>query len=333
MSPRQAKVAEGLLPGGRDVRFADIEVTLARLVRDGRRRRRGPARALTATVIVVGKPERLIAAADALEQLGEAGGVRAILISEGEHTAPIARVTEHAIAISGLSPQYLNNAVAALRLSSLPALVWWRGGSVESLDGLANLADRLVLDAVDPEAVWARADRLFEHTALTDLRWAALTRWRAALAHLFDLPHVRRGAGSVRSLTIEARDVFAARLFAGWLKSRLRWTSEVGIEIRPMGNGESGEARESDDPTALIPLRSVALATGAFTISLSVPAGGACLEASVENTSRSAHAEPAARIVPLGEASLASLIGEELGVRTRDLAFEAALVTAREIAI
>ena len=91
-----------------------------------------------------------MAAADALEQLGEAGGVRAILISEGEHTSPIARVTENAIAISGLAPRYLNNAVAALRLSSLPAVVWWRGGSVEALDGLANLADRLVLDTRRP---------------------------------------------------------------------------------------------------------------------------------------------------------------------------------------
>ena len=99
-------------------------------------------------------------------------------------------MTENAIAIAGLAPRYLNNAVAALRLSSLPAVVWWRGGSIEALDGLANLADRLVLDTVDPDAAWARADTLFERTALTDLRWTALTRWRAALAHLFDLPQV-----------------------------------------------------------------------------------------------------------------------------------------------
>ena len=56
MSPRQAKMADALLPGGRDVPFGEIEVTLARIVRDGRKRKRGPARALTATVIVVGKP-------------------------------------------------------------------------------------------------------------------------------------------------------------------------------------------------------------------------------------------------------------------------------------
>jgi glucose-6-phosphate dehydrogenase assembly protein OpcA len=334
VNARQAKVADGLLPGGRDVRFGEIEVTLARIVRDGRRRRRGPARALTATVIVVGKPERLIAAAEALEQLGEAGGVRAILISEGEHTSPTARVTENAIAISGLAPRYLNNAVAALRLSSLPALVWWRGGSVESLDGLANLADRLVLDTVDPEAVWARADTVFERTALTDLRWAALTRWRAALAHLFDLPHVRRGAGTARTLTIEATDVFAARLFAGWLKSQLRWTSAVTIEIRPVKNTAVDNGDDGPKPLTLLnPLRSIQLAAAAFTISLSVPAGRACLEASVANTSPEARAEPAARVVPLGDGTLSSLIGEELGVRTRDLAFEQALITAREISI
>ena len=325
MTSRQPNVAEGLLPGGRDVPFAEIEVTLARIVRDGHRRRRGPARALTATVIVVGKPDRLIVAADALERLGESGGVRAILISEGEHTAPIARVTENAIAISGLSPRYLNNAVAALRLSSLPALVWWRGGSVEALDGLANLADRLVLDTVDPEAAWARADTLFERTALTDLRWAALTRWRAALAHLFDLSHVRHGAGAVRTLTIDASDVFAARLFAGWLKSRLGWTSAVGIVIRKRG--------DSDGSIPMSPLSFVELVADAFSISLSVPAGRACLETSVVNTSADGHAEPAARVVPLGDGSPASLIGEELGVRTRDLAFEQALVTAREISI
>jgi glucose-6-phosphate dehydrogenase assembly protein OpcA len=305
-------MTEGLLPGGHDVPFAEIEITLARIVRDGHRKR-GPARAATATVIVIGKPDRLAAAADALELLGEAGGVRAILIAEGETTSPVARVTESAIAISGLSPRYLNNAVAALRLSSLPAVVWWRGGSVEALDGLANLADRLVLDVDDPDAVWARADTLFERTALTDLRWTRLTRWRAAVAHLFDLAQVRRSAGDIRSLTIEAADPFAARLFAGWLKARLCWTASVAIEIRAVKRAGPG------------PLFSVKVAGGEVAIALSVHRGRSCLEATVEGT------EATARIVPLGDGTLSSLIGEELGVRTRDLAFEQALVAAREI--
>jgi hypothetical protein len=312
VSPRELKVADGLLPGGRDVAFAEIEVTLARIVRDGGRQR-GPARALTATVIVVGKPERLVAAADALEQLGESGGVRAILIAEGEHTAPVARVTETAIAISGLAPRYLNNAVAALRLSSLPAVVWWRGGSIEALDDLADLADRLVLDTPEPDVVWARADTLFERTALTDLRWTRLTRWRAALAHLFDLSHVRQAAATVNSVIIDATDVPAARLYAGWLQSRLRWTSAVRIEIRQV---------KGDGPH---PLAGVRLQGGALDVSLSVRSGSTCLEASAGGQ------EPTSRIVPLGDGTIGTLIREELGVRTRDLAFEQALVAAREI--
>ena len=314
-SKSKPRIADDLLPGGHDVPFAEIEVTVARLVRDGRQRKRGPARAATATVIVVGKPERLVAAADALERLGESGGVRAILISEGEHTSPVARVTEHAIAISGLAPRYLNNAVAALRLSSLPAVVWWRGGSVESLDGLAHLADRLILDTLDPDTAWARADTLFERTALSDLRWTSLTRWRAAVAHLFDLSQVRRDAASMHTLAIETRDPFAARLFAGWLHSRLRWSSSVGIDIRLVDKG---------DETS--PLVSVKLSGAAIAMSLDL-GRRTCLEATVDGS------EGITRIVPLGDGTLGSLIGEELGVRTRDLAFEEALVAAREISI
>jgi hypothetical protein len=73
------------------------------------------------------------------------------------------------------------------------------------------------------------------------------------------------------------------------------------------------------------PLVSVKLGGDALDIALRVRPGHSCLEATVGG------AEPTARVVPLGNGSLASLIGEELGVRTRDLAFEQALVTAREI--
>lgn len=306
--------ADGLLPAGEDVPFSEIEVTLARLVRNPLGRKRPPARALTATVIVIGEAPRLVAAADALEQLGEAGGVRAILISEGQHTAPIARVTENAIAISGLAPQFLNNAVAALRLSSLPAVVWWRGGSVDGLDDLAGLADRMILDADDPLPAWQQAGRLLERTALTDLRWTRLTRWRSALAHLFDLPQVRHGMAGFRGLSIEASDPHAARLYAGWLRSCLGWRSAVPVAI--------ASAPRTRPAT---PLARVRLEGTPVSITAAVKEGHGCLAAAVDGLDSSS------RIVPLGEGTLASLIGEELGVRTRDVAFERALASALEI--
>jgi glucose-6-phosphate dehydrogenase assembly protein OpcA len=304
-----------LLPGGTEVPFAEIEITLSRLVQGGRRRSRAPARSLTATVVVVGEPARLVTAAEALAQLGEGGGVRTILISEGDQPSPTALVTEHSIAIAGLAPCYIDNAVASLRLSSLPAFVWWRGGSIEALDDVAVLADRLVLDTESPDETWARAQTFLEETAVTDLRWARLTRWRAVLAHLFDLPRVRDAIAGFKRLSIDAADVPAARLFAGWLQTSLRWPSSNQISIRQV----SADAKA--------PLERVRLEGEQLTITLQVPPTSTCLRAAVEGE------DGTARVVPLGDGSLTALIGEELGVRTRDLAFERALGAARELSV
>ena len=270
-------------------------------------------RAFTATVVVVGPEERLVDAGQALEELGEIG-VRAILISEGDQVSPEARVAADVVEISGLAPRYLNNAVASLRLSSLPTLVWWRGGSIEALAPLSSLADRVVLDVESPDDEWRRASDYFEHTALTDLRWARLTRWRSALAHLFDLPQVAESASMFRRLSIEAIDPYAGRLFAGWLQSCLHW-SGVTIEI--------AESRDAEDDAP--PLTRVKLEAKNLSISLDLRPGHGCLAATVEGVDAST------RIVPLGDGSLASLMAEELGVRSRDFAFEQALMAAKEI--
>jgi glucose-6-phosphate dehydrogenase assembly protein OpcA len=273
----------------------------------------GPA--LVATVIVIGRPERLDEAAAALRGLADAGSVRTILISEGTRATPVSEAEGDAIFVSGLAPRYVNNAVASLRLSSLPAVVWWRGGSTEALEGLAELADRLVLDVEDPEDVWTRAVGLFDHTVVTDLRWTRLTRWRSALAHLFDLPQLRDAPGRFESVTIDAPDVPAARLFAGWLRSALRWTPAVTISIRQVEHDAATQA----------PLAGVRMAAKGLAVSLRLKAASGCLEAGVDG------ADACTRVVPVGDGSLTSLIGEELAVRTRDVAFERALAAAREI--
>lgn len=271
------------------------------------------ARALTGTVVVVGAADRLQPAADALARVGESIGLRSILISEGEQSAPPAKVDGDTTFIVGLAPRFLNNVVAALRLSSLPALVWWRGGSAEALEDLADLADRVVLDVESPEDVWRRAESIFQRTAMTDIRWTRLTRWRSALAHIFDLPQVREAADEFERLTIEAVDPDAGRLLAGWLRSRLHWKSSVSISIaRRAGAGPS-------------PLSKVALEGPNVWIDMEVRPESRCLAARVDGVDGSA------RIVPLSDGSLATLIAEELGVRTRDWAFEEALVAGREI--
>ena len=301
--------AAALLPEGAVVAFVDLEATLVRI----RERRR--MRALTATVVVIGEAARLPDAAAALDRVGETGGVRTILISEGEESTPTVRVTDDSIALLGLAPRFHDNAVAALRLSSLPTVVWWRGGALDALEGVADLADRLVLDVDDPAEVWRRAITHIERTALTDLRWTRLTRWRALLAHLFDLPDVRARAATVRRLTIDGADPASAKLFAGWLRSSLRWTNGTAIDLRQSaGDGA-------------LPLESVTLSADDLEIALHVRPSRTCLEASV----RGGNIATVSRVVPLGDSALRALISEELGVRARDTAFERALAAALEM--
>ena len=267
--------------------------------------------ALIATVIVIGRRDRVDEAAGALDELADRSAVRRVLISEGTQRNAHAGEDDTTIRIDGLSPDYVDNAVAWLRLSSLPAVVWWRGGFPHALDRLATLADRLVLDTDPADEVWSRAPALFDRTGLTDLHWTALTRWRSALAHLFDLPQVSAAASSYRRLDIEAVDRASARLFAGWLSSCLSWPKDGVVNIEPAA------------PGARTPLSKVRLAGDGPALTLHVQGDSTCLEADVDG-------EAGGRVVPLGDATLASRFAEEVGVRTRDAAFERALVAVME---
>jgi glucose-6-phosphate dehydrogenase assembly protein OpcA len=267
--------------------------------------------ALIATVIVIGRRDRVDEAAAALDELADRAAVRRVLISEGTQKQAHAGTDETTIRIDGLSPEYVDNAVAWLRLSSLPAVVWWRGGFPHALDRLATLADRLILDTEPADEVWSRAPALFDRTALTDLRWTSLTRWRSALAHLFDLPDVRAAAASYRRLDIEAADRAAARLFAGWVTGCLSWPKDGVVDIQPAGQ------------TSRTPLSTVRLTGDGPALALHVQGDSTCLEADIDG-------EADGRVVSLGAPSLATRFAEEVGVRTRDAAFERALVAVME---
>ena len=297
--------AEDLLPTGVDVAFNKIGEAMA--LGTCQSNSATPMRALVATVVAVGPADRLAPAAEALEALGDAGTVRGILISEGDLAAPQPRVVGNTVGLHGLKPQFLNNAVAALRLSSLPTLVWWRGGSVEALDGVAELADRVVLDDVEPEATWRRAVTLFEDTAFSDLRWARLTEWRALMAHFFDIPEVLAAAEDFSRLTISASDEMTARLFAAWLESSIQFREGFALELK------SGAADT--------PIEEVRLGDHEQELVIRCAAHRTCLETEVSVTGH----RSASRLVQLSDQSLSALLTGELKIRSRDAAFERAL--------
>ena len=289
-------------PPGDAVTFSNIAAAMAR----GACSDAGAMRALVATVVAIGPEDRLVSAADTLQALGDAGTVRGILISEGDNPAPPPHVSGNTVALYGLKSPYVNNAVAALRLSSLPTLVWWRGGRPDTIDGVADLADRVVLDEEQPDAVWRRAVALFEDTAFSDVRWAKLTQWRALMAQFFDIPEVRAAGPTFTTLTISCADVLSARLFASWLTSTLEFAKDFQVDVRDV-RGE-------------VPIEEIRLGDHEQELTIRL-AGRACLET---NVSVKGHTS-ATRVVSLTEHTPERVLTEELRIRSRDLAFERAL--------
>ena len=171
-------------PAGATVSFSEINEALQR----GAEQNPVHARSLMATVVAIAANERLPETHEALQHLASQCAIRAIVISHGTVPAPPATVSGQIVALTGLKPQFVDNAVAALRLSNLPTLVWYRGGTEELLRDLADLADRMVLDESDPFASWKQAQHLIDRTAFSDLRWARLTRWRTLMASFLRHP-------------------------------------------------------------------------------------------------------------------------------------------------
>ncbi|HSC26197.1 MAG TPA: OpcA/G6PD domain-containing protein [Vicinamibacterales bacterium] len=293
-----------LLPDGVDVPFSSIAAALAS-GGDGTHRR-ADGRALMATVVAVGPHERLCDAAEALRHLGD-GGVRAVLIPTGSQPMPGARVASNAIALRGLEPRFVDNAVAALRLSSLPTLVWWRGGPPETLDAVAALADRLLIDEDDPRGIWARALPLLDGTPIGDLHWTRLTRWRSLVANFFDMPEIRAAAAGFTQLRITAADSIAAALLAGWLKTSVEAGEKIEVSLA--------------DGTLGLPIEEITFGDGEQALELRATPSCTCVHTSATIRGHRSMSQ----YVPLGDQSLAALIQEELRIRSRDAAFERAL--------
>jgi glucose-6-phosphate dehydrogenase assembly protein OpcA len=266
--------------------------------------------ASAATLVVVGSTKKLAEAADVARSGAAPGALRIVLISTASNPPPELESQPDVISIAGLRPEFVNNAIAGVRLSSLPTVVWWRGGRTEGVDGVASLADRVILDVEDPWPIWRRVETLFEHAAFTDIRWARLTRWRAAMAHFFDLPEVLEVASTFGSLTIAGTDRPRAALFAGWIDASLGGKEQVRPELL--------------DGRTAAPLESVTLRGRDGELVLQLHPSQTCLDTQARVDTRVI----ASRVVSAGDQRLPALLSEELRVRSRDLAFERALRAA-----
>jgi len=270
------------------------------------------ARTLTATVVAVVSPDTKSGVVAALSSLSKASGVRPVIIVLGDAREAERREEDGAIVIDGLVPRYLDNAVASLRLSSLPTLVWWRAGDPGTLQDLAALVDRVVMDLEHPSGSWAVVSGIAPLASVSDLRWARLTRWRDLIAQFFEMPEVQDPRTPFERLEITGTDAPDARLLAGWLRARLPEGERLEV-VRISG----GDAR----------LRSARLMGSRASLAVRLLPNGTCLETAVEMPT----GHSSCRVVPLGDQRLVALLGEELRVRSRDLAFEDAVREAERL--
>lgn len=264
-----------------------------------------------ATMVAVVSPRTRGGVVETLSALSESG-VRPVFIclDGGGNARPIDR--GGLTIIEALKPRYLDNAVASLRLSSLPTVAWWRADEPDVLDQLAPLVDRVVLDVDEPSAVWRLVPSLGSRTAVSDMRWARLTRWRDLLAQFFEIPEVRAEAGQFDRLELHGTDRHQMRLLGGWLSARLPAGDRLTVAI------ETGRAAS---------IEAVRLFAAGGTLDVRVLAGRACLETSAQmGTGHSA-----VRVVPAGDDRPLTLLVEELRVRSRDMAFEDAVRAAENL--
>jgi glucose-6-phosphate dehydrogenase assembly protein OpcA len=126
------------------------------------------------------------------------------------------------------------------------------------------------------------------------------------MANFFDIPEVRAASGRFDRLEIKGSDAHAAALFAAWLKGSL-------------GRGDGLRVR-CETSSRDVFLEEVRLTNDAEELKLTLKTPGCVLSSSTVRGHSSG-----TRMVALGDQSDVAILTEELRVRVRDLAFEAAL--------
>ncbi len=144
------------------------------------------------------------------------------------------QITVH---VEGPPAEHLESLAGPLLIPDLPVFLWYPDGDVPGspeCDGMAALADRLILDsdaAEDCEASLHAVADLLRHDgvpAVGDLQWTALSPWRSLVADLFAPPEKAGELKKIRRVEIlhDTAGECQALLLAGWLSEALGWRPE-----------------------------------------------------------------------------------------------------------
>lgn len=155
----------------------------------------------------------------------------------------------------------LGSMVQSLRVTDVPAVMYWPGEAPLVNDPCLNVldaVDRLIVDSRDYRDA---RDLVAIHrltagrVALGDLTWQRLFPWRTLVAHLFDGPPFAEYVRTLDrvTLTLSGPHPAGAYLMAGWLVSRLGWQRPLRWECED--DGEAWHLTRPDGQPVVLTIR------------------------------------------------------------------------------
>lgn len=266
---------------------------------------------------------------------------------------------EITLAARGEFVSELPSAAVPLLVADLPVFLWWRdvlGTERKIFKQLSLAANRVVIDSADfqdPSSDLGAVAELFsrkgeEAIVLSDINWARLTPWRAALANFYDVRDYRAELDQITEVRIDyvagkVSPFFSqALLIAGWLAPRLSW------ELSGAPQAQQTPAAVSFDlinKTRLVKLHlnevhRPAMKSGRLA-QIELKASGAGASFLVSRSEDGLHLETHATIgersypgrwLPVGNQSTAKLLSREMEILCSDNIYEEAIAVAGSMA-
>lgn len=207
------------------------------------------SRAYTGNIIALTEKKHLSRVEEALARLGGRYAGRQIVgVMDGDESVRVSAslVPQRGLYVERLvldaNEEQLQGAILPLLRPTTMNHVWWAsetppGGVL--LAELAEIADQVIADTL---SLGIAVDHRF---ALADLGWARTSGWREATAQLFDTADAARQLGGLTRLRVThaGSNSRPARLFAGWVASKLGWldSSRVTVEADESSTRENGD--------------------------------------------------------------------------------------------
>jgi glucose-6-phosphate dehydrogenase assembly protein OpcA len=190
---------------------------------------------------------------DAWASMGTVGGEGGIHV--GEERVELTIGEQHL--------RTLETIVDPLVVPDLITVAWSPHGYEEAVDSL-DLAGVVLVDSVqapDPRAAVARAQRLLQHGYVVDLAWLRATPWRERIAATFDPPRWRAALREMSAVTVvhHPDSTVSGALLIGWLASRMGWSpvpleeEDGGLVARCRTEGRKVKLRLEVDATMPVP--------------------------------------------------------------------------------